>query len=204
MENTYIASFVSSFYRKITWQGNKNKTIEIAFQTVRILSSLIRVEELTVGTTKYDQWGQKGQISYENVMIDNLSERSENLAIITAQNNLKLRIAIPSDCQIQSRWQIMDSDIKIRLANFTSTENIGKNITGWLNPKVPIGIGYEVEIKELGEIEVIVRDGVFKHDSRSREFPVLGSSLNNWIVCENSMQDHVFGQLREIGFHIEN
>jgi hypothetical protein len=198
----YVATFASTKYAALTWQGDQRETVGAALQAVQVLSLRIRVERFTIATAAYDDWGQRGQMSYGWATPDELSAKMD-LATVTAQDGLQLRIAVPQGAVTELPWVTIDPDLQVRVAAFTPSEAIGGYATGWLDPLTPVGLGFDVEIQELGRVEVTLREGPFASDPRPGETLILGRPLTEWIAAERMLQELVIDELRKKGFRTQ-
>ncbi len=202
MDNTtlpYFASLATADYVKFTWHGNPMDAIGVAVNATRTLAGLFRVERYTVTTATWDEWGERGPVGYRPAGLDELSAVAD-LVGVTAQDGVRLRIAIPNGAATELPWVIVDPDQRVRQAGFTPAEAVGECATGWLDPRTPIGPGFTVEITEPGTVEVTCRGGLFALDLRPIETAVHGVPLAAWIDAEHELRTHVLQESGMAGF----
>ena len=195
----YVLTFASVGYLTLSWDGDHSETLGVLLHAVKILSLRIRVERFTIASAAYDEWGVKGAESYGWATPSELPTRMD-LARVTAQEGLQLRIAIPEGAITELPWVTIDPDLRVRVATFTPAEAISGYATGWLDPLTPVGLGFELEIQELGRIKVTLREGPFAFDTRPGETLVLGCPLSEWISADRMLNEHVSNELKKAGF----
>lgn len=194
-----VATFANTHLTRWHWDGEPSRTRDIALAAVKALSAWVQVDRYTVATATFDEWGARGALRYGHSTPSALDGQPDGLALISAQDGLRLRVAVPHGAKPHAEWMITDPDLRLRHARFSAAEEVGDLATGWLDPQTPVGLGFEVEVSELGQVQVAVRMGLFSHAGRPGDLLVFGVPIADWVAAEQRLEARVRSDLERAG-----